>query len=93
MLRFLRIAPQPSPWNSDAPIREELFSVERLEQHASSLARAQDVTSKPPPRRSLNARLHDNESVLLKAYRAIAATVGEGHAVTPAAEWLIDNYH
>jgi cyclic beta-1,2-glucan synthetase len=80
-------------WNSDAPIREELFSVERLEQHASSLARAQGVTSKPPPRRSLNSRLRDNESILLKAYRAIAATVGEGNAVTPAAEWLIDNYH
>jgi cyclic beta-1,2-glucan synthetase len=91
--RFLRIAPEHSPWNSDAPIREELFSVERLEQHASSLARAQGVTSKPPPRRSLNARLRDNEAILLKAYRAIAATVGEGHAVTPAAEWLIDNYH
>jgi len=90
---FLRLAPQLSPWNSDAPIREELFSVERLEQHASSLACAQGITSKPPPRRSLNARLRDNESVLLKAYRTIAATVGEGHAITPAAEWLIDNYH
>jgi cyclic beta-1,2-glucan synthetase len=89
----LGFAPPASPWNSDAPIREELFSVERLEQHASSLAQAQRVTNKPLDRRSLNARLNDNDAVLLKAYRAIAATVGEGHAVTPAAEWLIDNYH
>jgi cyclic beta-1,2-glucan synthetase len=91
--RVLRIAPPASPWNSDALIREELFSVERLEQHASSLALAQTVTSTPLARRSLNARLSDNDSVLLKAYRAIAATVDEGHAITPAAEWLIDNYH
>ena len=28
-----------SPWNSEASIREELFSVERLEQHAESLER------------------------------------------------------
>ncbi len=91
--RALLVRPPASPWNSNEPIREELFSIERLEEHASSLARAQVVTAKPLARRSLNARLNDNDSVLLKAYRAIAATVGEGHAVTPAAEWLIDNYH
>ena len=38
-------------------------------------------------------RLSDNESVLLSAYRAIAQAVGEGRAITPAAEWLLDNYH
>ena len=27
------------------------------------------------------------------AYRAIAGAVGEGRAITPAAEWLLDNYH
>ncbi len=43
--------------------------------------------------RSLAARLRDNESVLLEAYRAIANAVGEGRAITPAAEWLLDNYH
>jgi len=82
-----------SPWHTGAIIREELFSVERLEQHAISLAQAQVVALKPITRRSLNARLSDNESVLLAAYRNIAATVGEGHPITPAAEWLIDNYH
>ena len=43
--------------------------------------------------RSLAARLKDNESVLLEAYRAIASAVGERRAITPAAEWLLDNYH
>jgi len=38
-------------------------------------------------------RLRDNESALLAAYRAIVAAVAEGRAITPAAEWLIDNYH
>jgi cyclic beta-1,2-glucan synthetase len=82
-----------SPWNADSIIREELFSVERLEQHAASLALAQQVSSKALAQRSLNARLNDNEKVLLAAYRAIAHSAGEGHAITPAAEWLIDNYH
>ena len=31
--------------------------------------------------------------VLLEAYRAIVKAINEGRAITPAAEWLIDNYH
>ena len=82
-----------SPWNSDEVLRAELFSIERLEQHAQSLATAQQVTEQPTPRKPLGARLRDNESVLLAAYRAIAAATGEGRTITPAAEWLLDNYH
>jgi cyclic beta-1,2-glucan synthetase len=74
-------------------LRAELFSVERLEQHAASLAVAQQVTRRHAARRTLDARLRDNESVLLAAYRVIAAATGEGRAISPAAEWLLDNYH
>jgi len=82
-----------SPWDNDEILRAELFSSERLEEHAASLAAAQQVTKKRSARRSLNARLKDNESVLLAAYRTIGSAVGEGRSITPAAEWLIDNYH
>ncbi|HEX6318964.1 MAG TPA: glucoamylase family protein [Burkholderiales bacterium] len=86
-------AVQAAPWDNEKPIREELFSVERLEQHAESLAAAQPITARPMRGRSLAARLKHNESVLLEAYRAIAGALGEGRAITPAAEWLLDNYH
>src|SRR5271165_3494670 len=89
---FWRRSPA-SPWNSDEILRAELFSVERLEQHAESLAAAQRVTKRRITRRTLSARLHDNEAVLLAAYRDIAAATGEGRAISPAAEWLLDNYH
>jgi cyclic beta-1,2-glucan synthetase len=82
-----------SPWDSDEIVRAELFSSDRLEQHAASLAAAQQVTRRRSARRSLVARLKDNESALLAAYRAIGAAVGEGRSITPAAEWLLDNYH
>lgn len=81
------------PWNDDAPVREELFSVERLEQHAESLALAQGITRRPPAVLSLQARLTDNAAVLLAAYRAGAADLEKGTNVAPAAEWLLDNYH
>ena len=82
-----------SLWDDGDPIRSELFSVERLEQHAESLAADQLVSAKPPTARSLVDRLADNERVLLGAYRSIAKAVDEGRPITPAAEWLLDNYH
>ncbi|HUI27198.1 MAG TPA: glycosyl transferase, partial [Candidatus Kryptonia bacterium] len=77
----------------EEPIRSELFSVERLEQHAESLAAAQPVTSKPGRGRPLAGRLRDNGRVLLASYRAIGAAIREERAITPAAEWLVDNFH
>src|SRR4249920_477306 len=86
-------APSMSPWNTQEPIRAELFSVQRLEEHARSLAAAQPVTPKPANVHPLAWRLVDNGTVLLHAYRTIAETIDNGGAITPAAEWLIDNYH
>jgi cyclic beta-1,2-glucan synthetase len=74
-------------------LREELFSVERLEQHARSLAVAQPVTAKPSNGRPLARRLADNGAVLLDAYRTVARGIDEGRAITPPGEWLVDNYH
>jgi cyclic beta-1,2-glucan synthetase len=74
-------------------IRSELFSIERLEQHAESLAAAQRITTTPRTGRQLTARLQDNGQVLLQAYRAIAEAIREELAITPAAEWLVDNFH
>jgi cyclic beta-1,2-glucan synthetase len=82
-----------SPWNNDALIREELFSIERLEQHAESLAVAQPVIKNQAAGQSLASRLKDNGTILLNAYKGIAKAVGEGHSIPPAAEWLLDNYH
>ena len=41
----------------------------------------------------LAGRLADNEALLLHAYRTIAKAISEERAITPAAEWLVDNYH
>src|SRR6266536_2917579 len=75
------------------PIRAELFSSERLEQHAESLATAQRVTTSPRKGRPLLPRVLDNGRVLLESYRSIAQAIRDERAITPAAEWLVDNYH
>ena len=53
---FGRAQPQ-LPWNNRESIREELFSVERLEEHAKSLAIAQPVVSGPFRGSPLEGRL------------------------------------
>ena len=95
-LVFLRALKPPSAAfaaGAEEPIRAELFSIERLEQHAESLAAAQPVTTRPKTGRRLAARLRENGRVLLDAYRAIAGAIREERAITPAAEWLVDNFH
>ena len=82
-----------SPWDTEDTIREELFSIERLEQHAESLAAAQQIATRPIFRRSLAVRLKDDEAALVDAYGIIGHAVREGQVTTPAAEWLLDNYH
>ncbi|MEO0036051.1 MAG: hypothetical protein RLZZ501_2074, partial [Pseudomonadota bacterium] len=84
---------RPSPWDDQAVVREELFSVERLEQHARSLAAAQDVTAGPIRGKALVDRLGDNRRLLLRAYRVMVAAVEAAETIPPAAEWLIDNFH
>jgi cyclic beta-1,2-glucan synthetase len=78
---------------AEEPIRAELFSVERLEEHAESLAAAQTVTSNPRRGKRLTPRVQENASVLLECYRTLAQAIQLEQAVTPAAEWLVDNFH
>ena len=89
---FWHRAPR-APWDATAPVREELFGIERLEQHAESLAAAQLTTLRPRSVLSLQNRLNENADVLLATYRESAAELESGRNVVPAAEWLLDNYH
>ena len=43
--------------------------------------------------RRLCRRLKENTSALLAAYQASAASLKAGHAITLAAEWLLDSFH
>src|SRR3989338_8133295 len=74
-------------------IRAELFSIERLEQHAESLALAQRVTLKRLRGRAILDRVKDNGRFLAAAHRQITRNTREERAITPAAEWFVDNFH
>src|SRR6266849_1835022 len=90
-MRLLWRTKAPSP---DKPFRDELLSIERLEERA--LALAASFTIDPSPRRrarNIFPRFDDSARVLRDAYRTLADDVRSGQFVTAAAEWLLDNFH
>jgi cyclic beta-1,2-glucan synthetase len=89
-LRRLKLSDTKS---QEEPIREELFSVERLEQYAAELAAEHKVSSDAKRGRLLLPRLEENRRKLIAVYRALADTIHGEHTVSPAAEWLVDNFH
>jgi cyclic beta-1,2-glucan synthetase len=87
-----------SAWRENSALDEpesissEIFGIDRFHQHARTLAESQKITNSPKEVVSIIVRLDANAEALLKAYREICAAVAQGKLVTPAAEWLIDNY-
>lgn len=74
-------------------ISAEIFGKERFNQHAHSLAQTQIVTDDPVRVYSFIERLDANSAALRRSYEDVLSAVEAGKSVTPAAEWLIDNYH
>ncbi|HWG59618.1 MAG TPA: glucoamylase family protein [Candidatus Acidoferrales bacterium] len=78
---------------AEEPIRAEILSLERLEERAESLAAGHAVAPTGLHDRKLTPRVFENGRVLLECYRNLARAIQQEHTVTPAAEWLVDNFH
>jgi len=88
---WLQRRPASAP---EKPLRDELLSIERLEERA--LALAARFTIDPDPRRRARdtyPRFDDNVRVLRAAYRTLADDVRNGRHIVFAADWLLDNFH
>jgi cyclic beta-1,2-glucan synthetase len=77
----------------EEPIRAELFSIERLEQFAVALAAEHKVSTKRERGRQLLPRLEENRRKLITAYRSLGLAISNERTISPAAEWLVDNFH
>ncbi len=75
----------------EAPLRSELLSVDLLQQHARALAARHKIGLRKGPNRLL-PRLAANER-LLRTYNEETLRVENARRVTPAAEWLLDNFY
>ena len=68
-----------------------MFSVEQLGQHARVLAADHRIAAERSSNRLL-ARLDENEQ-RLRAFNHATLAVDPSRRITPAAEWLLDNFH
>ena len=76
----------------EPPLRAELFSSDQLAQHGVRLATSHRVAAGRVPDQLL-ARLTANEGVLIGTCNQLTAAVSAKHRITPAAEWLLDNFY
>ncbi len=79
--------------DAEVPIRAELFSVERLAEHAGWLAQHHQVQPAGLLSMDVAARAQASGRILRSCYEAIAETARQRRVVTPAAEWILDNFH
>jgi cyclic beta-1,2-glucan synthetase len=88
-----RLFSRASDDSGEPPIREELYSVERLEQYAGELAAQHQIADTPQRGSLLLPRLEENGRKLVETYNALVESIRSEHVISPAAEWLVDNFH
>ena len=79
-------------FGDDLPLRSEMFSIAQLEHHAEALAEWHQVDPRRGPDKLL-ARLAANEKILLEAYKLVTEADENHRRVSPASEWLLDNFY
>ena len=77
----------------ESPLRSELFSADQMEQHGKTLANKHTLSSLDSPDQQLLVRLAENEIFLIEVHNLLTETVKSGNQVTPAGEWLLDNFY
>jgi cellobiose phosphorylase len=79
------------PRGTEPPLRAELLGINQLAKHARELATVHLVVTSPREN-GLLGRLDRNEQALRAFHRATLA-VDPSRRITPAAEWLLDNFY
>ena len=77
---------------AEPPLRSELFSADQMEQHGRYLAESHVLAMGPAPDQLL-PRLAANEEILQRVFEQLTEAVTAGRRVTPASDWLLDNFY
>ena len=76
----------------EPPLRSELFSSDQMDQHGKTLAGSHKLSLGRAPDRLL-MRLADNEDMLLGVRNLLTEAIKANRRITPAGEWLLDNFY
>jgi cyclic beta-1,2-glucan synthetase len=89
-IRFQRSAGKY--FSDEQPLRSELFSADQMKQHGKALAGFHETAPKRAVDRLL-PRLVENERVLIETRKLVTVAVQANRRITPAGEWLLDNFY
>ena len=78
--------------NENPPLRSELFSKEQMDLHAQHLALNHTISNRESPELLLKG-LSENEEILFQVNELLKKSVNEKKSISPAAEWLLDNFY
>ena len=78
--------------DEEAPLRAELYSADQMAQHGKALAAAHRLAAGTAPDLLL-ARLAANENILVGVCTLLTSAVADNRRITPAGEWLLDNFY
>jgi len=92
MKAFFQLSSDTARSAPEEPLREELFSSDQLERFAKALAGKHTLGQKPA-KDHLLMRLADNETLLQEVRKLLNDSIKRKYPVTPAGEWLIDNFY
>ncbi len=87
----LRSQPHYSP-DEEPPLRSELLSADQIDQYGKRLAGSHKLIA-GKVEDPLLARLTSNEAILVDVCNLLSIAVSENHRITPAGEWLLDNFY
>ncbi len=76
----------------EPPLRSELFSAGQMHQHGKTLAGSHEVSADHEPDQLLS-RLAENEAVLMEVRGLVSDAMKGSRRITPAGEWLLDNFY
>jgi cellobiose phosphorylase len=79
--------------DGELPLRSELFSAEQMEQYGKILAGLHILGPDTEPDQQLLSRLAENESILLEVQELVSDALKGNRQITPAGEWLLDNFY
>jgi cellobiose phosphorylase len=75
-----------------SPLHAELFSTDQMEHHGKALAKMHVVGSCDEPEPLLR-RLDENKTILNETRKLLTIAIKAKRRITPAGEWLLDNFY
>jgi cyclic beta-1,2-glucan synthetase len=92
MRAFFQVSDTKLNYLNEEPMREELFSSDQMERFGKTLAARHQLSTKAAKDHLLK-RLADNEITLQEVRKLLTDSIKRKYQVTPAGEWLIDNFY